>query len=35
VWAHDWADVDAVVIDASRPQDEVLAEVRNAIWAAL
>ena len=35
VWAHDWAGVDAVVIDASLPQDEVLAEVRNAIWAAL
>lgn len=35
VWAHDWTGADAVVIDASRPQDEVLDQVRSAIWAAL
>jgi thymidylate kinase len=35
VAAHDWTGVDAVVIDASRPHDEVLDDVRDAIWRAL
>ncbi len=35
IWQLGWGDVPAVVIDAGRPKDEVLAEIRSAIWARL
>ena len=35
VFAADWAATDAVVLDASRPAGEVLAEARAAVWANL
>jgi len=35
IWRLDWSELPAVVIDAGRPKDEVLAEVRSAIWARL
>ncbi len=33
--ATDWASTPFVVVDASRPRDEVLAEVRSIAWAAM
>jgi thymidylate kinase len=35
VFAADWSATDAVVLDASRPAHEVLAEARAAVWANL
>jgi thymidylate kinase len=35
VFGADWAGTDAVVLDAGRPAEEVLAEARAAVWAAL
>ncbi|MDK3257087.1 hypothetical protein [Blastococcus capsensis] len=35
VFAADWSQTDAVVLDASRPAQEVLAEARAAVWASL
>lgn len=35
VWRLDWSGTPAIVIDASRPKDDVLAEVKAAIWEAL
>jgi thymidylate kinase len=35
VWGVEWADTAACVIDANQPRDQVLAEVKNAIWSRL
>lgn len=35
VWRLDWSGIPATVIDASRPKDEVLAQVKSAIWEGL
>lgn len=35
VFAADWSTTDAVVLDASRPADDVLAEARTVVWASL
>ena len=35
VWAHDWSRTEAVVVDASLPQEDVIDGVHAAIWAAL
>jgi thymidylate kinase len=35
VFAADWSATEAVVLDASRPADAVLAEARAAVWANL
>jgi thymidylate kinase len=35
VFAADWGSTDAVVLDAGRPAEEVLAEARRTVWAAL
>jgi thymidylate kinase len=35
IFAADWSGTPAVVLDASRPADEVLAEARVAVWSAL
>lgn len=35
VWRLDWSGIPATVIDAGRPKDEVLAEVKSAIWEGL
>lgn len=35
VFAADWAASDAVVLDASRPEDEVLAQMRSVVWGRL
>jgi hypothetical protein len=35
VFGADWSATDAVVLDAARPADEVLAAARAAVWAAL
>jgi thymidylate kinase len=35
VFAADWSSTEAVVLDASRPADDVLAEARTAVWAQL
>jgi len=35
VWRLDWSGTPAIVIDAGRPKDDVLAEVKAAIWEAL
>jgi thymidylate kinase len=35
VFAADWSGTEAVVLDASRPADAVLAEARAAVWANL
>jgi thymidylate kinase len=35
VWRLDWSGTPAIVIDADRPKDDVLAEVKAAIWEAL
>jgi thymidylate kinase len=35
VWGLDWSDTHAVVVDASRPPDEVLTDIRSAIWSRL
>jgi thymidylate kinase len=35
VWRIDWSGSDAVVIDGERPRDEVLAQIRAAIWSRL
>jgi hypothetical protein len=35
VWGVEWADTVAVVVDANQPRDQVLAEVKNAIWSRL
>ena len=35
VWGVDWAGTSAVVVDANQPRDQVLAEVKNAIWSRL
>jgi thymidylate kinase len=35
VFAADWSTTEAVVLDASRPADGVLAEARTAVWAQL
>jgi thymidylate kinase len=35
VWEADWAATAAHVVDASRPADDVLAEVKSVVWAAL
>jgi thymidylate kinase len=35
VWGLDWSGSSAVVIDGSRSRDEVLAEIRAAIWSRL
>jgi thymidylate kinase len=34
-WQLDWGRTPAVVIDADRPKDEVLAEIRSVIWSGL
>ena len=34
-WQLDWRRTPAVVIDADRPKDEVLAEIRSIIWSGL
>lgn len=34
-WQLDWRRTPAVVIDADRPKDEVVAEIRSTIWSAL
>ena len=35
VFAVDWSMTDAVVLDAARPAEDVLAEARTAVWANL
>jgi thymidylate kinase len=35
VWGVEWADTAACVIDANQPRDQVLAEVKHAIWSRL
>ena len=35
IWALDWSRTPALVIDAGRPRDEVLARIRAAIWGGL
>jgi thymidylate kinase len=35
VWRQDWAGRRASVVDAVRPQDDVLAAVRSLVWARL
>ena len=35
VFAAEWGATDAVVLDASRPAGEVLADARAAVWASL
>jgi thymidylate kinase len=35
VFAADWASTDAVVLDAGRPQAEVMADVRGVVWERL
>lgn len=34
-WQLDWRRTPAAVIDADRPKDEVLSEIRSIIWSAL
>ncbi|MDP9302326.1 MAG: hypothetical protein M3P43_15775 [Actinomycetota bacterium] len=34
-WQLDWRRTPAVVVDADRPKDEVLSEIRSIIWSAL
>ena len=35
VWTVAWEDTTATVVDANRPRDQVLAEVKDAIWSRL
>jgi thymidylate kinase len=35
IWAIDWSATPAVVIDASRPKDDVLREIRSTVWSRL
>jgi hypothetical protein len=35
VYDADWNSTEAIVLDASRPADDVLAEARAAVWANL
>ena len=35
IWRTDWRGTSAVVIDSGRPMDEMLAEVRSAVWSRL
>lgn len=35
VWGIDWRGTPAVVLDAGRPKDEVLAEIRSLVWERL
>ena len=35
IWETDWATVPAHVVDASRPQEEVLAAVRSVVWSEI
>ena len=35
VWDHDWSRTEAVVVDASLPQEDVIDAVHAAIWHAL
>ncbi|HEU4527390.1 MAG TPA: nucleotidyltransferase family protein [Actinomycetota bacterium] len=35
IWAIDWSTTPAIVIDAGRPKDEVLARVRAEVWSRL
>jgi thymidylate kinase len=35
VWNAAWADTAAVVVDANRPKDQVLADIKNAVWSRL
>lgn len=35
IWGIDWSDTPAIVIDAGRPRDEVLARVRAEVWSRL
>ena len=35
VWAHDWSDTGATVVDASQPHQAVLEQVHVAVWKAL
>lgn len=35
MWETDWSRANADVIDAGRPLEEVLAELRATVWAAL
>jgi thymidylate kinase len=35
VWDFDWSRTPAVVIDATRPKEQVLSEVRSVVWSRL
>jgi thymidylate kinase len=35
IWAIDWSATPAIVVDAGRPKDEVLARVRAEVWSRL
>jgi thymidylate kinase len=35
IWRIDWRDRSAVVIDASSSRDEVLSQVKSAVWSRL
>lgn len=35
IWALDWSDLPAAVLDATRPPHEVLREIRSTVWARL
>ena len=35
IWGVPWAETTAVVVDADRPKDLVLADVKNAVWSRL
>lgn len=35
VWEHDWTSREAVIVDASQPLSDVLAEVRAVVWTNL
>jgi hypothetical protein len=35
IWRVDWEGLQAVVIDADRPKDEVIEDAKSAIWSRL
>ncbi len=35
VWEHDWSGIGAIVVDAGRSQEDVLAQVQRAVWREL
>ncbi|HXF72727.1 MAG TPA: nucleotidyltransferase family protein [Actinomycetota bacterium] len=35
IWSLDWSGLPAVVLDATRPLEEVLRQIRSAVWARL